>query len=152
MLETHDSSQEVTTTSPPNPGGDCPTAPISSQQGPEDSTPPQPGSATPPDSSSATPPNPSTEPSPDSTHSPISDPSSSPSQEPPSRDLVSPTEVRSKPAVSAYSANPHVIPISEGEESEEGLGPDVSVILGDEQDTILPYDVVRDMEVGYCYL
>lgn len=57
-------------------------------------------------------------------------------------------EVRSKPPDSAYSSNPPTILQSEEEESEEGLGPEVSVILPDQQDTRIPYEVVREMEVG----
>ena len=67
----------------------------------------------------------------------------------PSRDLESPVEVRSKPTSSAYSPNPYVAAISEGEESEaeeeeeeeEGLGPEVTVVTGD--DSRIPYHVVR---------
>lgn len=61
-----------------------------------------------------------------------------------SRLLDSPTEVRSKPASSAYSTNTHTqAPGSEEEGSEDGLGPDVSIVLGDNLDTCIPYHVVR---------
>ena len=47
-----------------------------------------------------------------------------------------------------------MVTISEGEESGEGegLGPEVSVILGPQQDVKIPYQVAKDMEVsGFSY-
>lgn len=103
------------------------------------------GETMPPDSHEATP----TLSSPDTSLSP--DPSPSLNFEAPSRDLESPTEIHSKPPISAYAAaGVGMVAISEGEESEEGegLGPEVSVILGPQQDVRIPYQVAKDMEVS----